>query len=244
MRFAATLIAATMDPFEFCRTLTKRADTTEARQALFRAEMTPAGYRGGVHLGFTVVVTAAVAALAWTGVEHWSWSAAAGLGIGLLASMAVIYFGHRYPMHRRLRGATAAYDLHTRVHHMLFDRDHLEVANLRDLGMVMLPKGMTLAMTVIGFPLLAAPLALWSADAALAFLGLVVLYYLAYELVHLAAHAPDDSIVHRLPGLGFLTAHHRHHHDHTVMHRANFGMVVPVLDYVFGTRQRPPSRPR
>lgn len=225
-----------MDTLEFCRTLTQRADSIDERRDLFRAEMVPPGYGGGRHLAFTAVVTMSVAAAAWVQVGHWGVASLVGIGMAVLASMGVIYFGHRYPMHRSVPGMGPIYDLHTRCHHMLFDGDHLKIRTRADVGMVMLPKIGSLVLSVVVFPLVALPIAWVSADAAWAFLGCVEAYYLLYELVHLASHAPDDSFVHRLPVLGYLTAHHRHHHDWAVMHHKNFSMVIPLLDYVLGTR--------
>lgn len=232
-----------MDTLEFCRELTRRAESIDDRRALFREEMVRPGYSGGRHIAFTVLLTASVAAVAWAQVGHWGAASWLGVGTAILASMGVIYFGHRYPMHRSIAGLSPVYDMHTRCHHMLFDREHLEINTRADAGMVMLPKIWTLALSAVAFPLIALPVAVLSTDAAWAFLGCVQAYYLCYEMVHLAAHAPDDSLVHRLPVLGYLTAHHRHHHDWTVMHRKNFSMVIPVLDYVLGTREAPVDPP-
>ncbi|MEM6991742.1 MAG: sterol desaturase family protein [Myxococcota bacterium] len=226
-----------MDVMTFCRTLTRRADSIEERRALYRSELAPHGYRGGLHIAYTIALGLSLTAGAWSQVQRWTAAAQLGLAGGVLASMCVIYFAHRFPMHHA--SGRAAYDLHTRCHHMLFDRDHLEIRSLADIGMVMLPKFGTLVLCVVVFPLIAAPLTLVSWDATFAFLGCVQLYFLAYELVHLAAHAPDQSRVHRTPGLGFLTRHHRRHHDWRVMHSKNFAMVLPLFDYLFGTAAPP-----
>ncbi len=231
-----------MDTLEFCRTLTQRADSIDERRALFHAELVRPGYGGRRHVAFTTALTATVAVVAWAQVGHWGVVPLIGVGLAVLASMGVIYFGHRYPMHRSVPGMGPLYDLHTRSHHMLFDREQLEIRHHTDVGMVMLPKIWTLALSVVVFPLVALPLVLVSTDAAWAFLGCVEAYYLLYELVHLAAHAPDDSLVHRLPVLGYLTAHHRQHHDWTVMHHKNFSMVIPLFDYLLGTRAAPGQR--
>jgi sterol desaturase/sphingolipid hydroxylase (fatty acid hydroxylase superfamily) len=74
--------------------------------------------------------------------------------------------------------------------------------------------------------------------AALVFASMSWLYYLAYELVHLAAHLRVGGPWDRVPGLGWLLLHHRRHHAWAVMHHGNFGMLDPVWDRVMGTLVR------
>ena len=225
-----------MDVIEFCRTLTRRAPTIEGRRALFRKELRRPGYSGRWHVGLVVAITVSTAAMAFGLVESWGLAELLAIAGAMLVSMTAIYFGHRYPMHRPVRGMSVLYALHTRAHHMMFNDEHAEIRTLDDVDMVMLPPRWALGLCVVVMPLIASPLLLVSLDTALAFVATASLYYLAYELVHLAAHAPDGHRIHRTPLIGWLTRHHRIHHDWRRMHDANFGVVVPLWDLLLGTR--------
>ncbi len=44
---------------------------------------------------------------------------------------------------------------------------------------------------------------------------MVAFYYLSYEWLHLAYHAPPQSVLGRLPGMAYLRHHHLVHHAQT-----------------------------
>ncbi len=225
-----------MDLRSFSQTLTQRAKTIDDRRALFREEVLPSRYSGVAHVAFTTVLTAGLALLALTMIEAWDLTVSMAMAAAVFASMSFIYFAHRYPMHRPLPGAGAIYDLHTRVHHMLFGEGRTEIRVHQDVYMVMLPVWMAAALCVVGFPLVAAPLLWVGTDAALAFLAVVYLYFGGYELVHLATHAPAESRLHRVPVLSALIRHHQEHHAWDKMHKGNFSMIIPLWDWVLGTK--------
>jgi sterol desaturase/sphingolipid hydroxylase (fatty acid hydroxylase superfamily) len=150
--------------------------------------------------------------------------------------MSWIYFGHRFPMHRPVPGLGAIYDLHTRCHHMLFDYGRTEIRKANDAYMVMLPPWLTVALCLVVYPVLASVMLLVSLDAALASVGTYCVYLVAYELVHLAAHAPPEFGLDRVVGLGAMLRHHQRHHAWSEMHKGNFSMLFPVWDWVLGTK--------
>jgi hypothetical protein len=204
------------------------------RQALSRQQRAP-GYSGARHAAWVVMVSLgpAVAALVlaggWGGLEI-----IAALG-GVLVGSAVVYFSHRYPMHRRMRGLELAYDVHTGRHHMMFDAEHTEIASIDDMHMVMLPPGYAAGLCGGVVPVLALPWLAVGLEPALVFAAVCWLYYLAYELVHWASHGRVGGPLDRVPGLGWLLRHHRRHHAWPVMHHGNFSMLMPLWDWVMGT---------
>ncbi|MCA9710744.1 MAG: hypothetical protein KDK70_33190, partial [Myxococcales bacterium] len=210
------------------RDIARLASTVAGRQALYRTMRAP-GHHGGQQLAAVIAVSLVPAVVALASVEHWG---LASLGAALAAvfqGMSIVYFGHRYPMHHVWRGLEIVHEMHTRYHHMMFDEGQTEIASLDDVDMVMFPARHALGLCAVVVPLLALPWLLGlGLDAALAHAGVAWLYYLAYELVHLAAHGPIGGPLDRVPGLGWLLRHHRRHHAWSLMHHGNFSMLIPL----------------
>lgn len=226
-----------------CRDLVREAATVLERRALSR-QRRPAGYRGGRHLAIVIAVSLGPALVALASVSTWGLTVLGAALAGVVMGSTVVYLSHRFPMHRRMRGLELLYDAHTGCHHMVFDENHTEIASIDDLSMVLFPAPFAAGLCGILVPLLAAPwLLLAGFDAALAFAAVAWLYYLAYELVHLAAHLRVGGPWDRTPGLGWLLRHHRRHHAWSLMHHANFGMLDPVWDWAMGTLVVYPPRP-
>ncbi len=228
-----------MDMTEFCRSLASRASTVEGRRALFRREVRSPRYRGAVHLAALLSTCVGCAALALLAVDSWGALEYWAIASELLLSSVVVYFGHRYPMHRPVRGLQWVYDLHTRFHHMVFSASETELDSIDDICMVMFPVRDILGMCVVVVPLLSVPwLLLGGLDPALAFAATGHLFYLSYELIHLAAHGRVGGPLDSVPGLGFLLRHHRRHHAWSVMHQRNFSMIFVGWDWLMGTLDR------
>ena len=103
-----------------------------------------------------------------------------------------------------------------------------------------------LIMLVFFFGLIALPigigvLLLTTPNTALLYVATAVLYYLAYECVHLAVHLPDDHWARRIPGVEARMVYHRLHHDPRYMSQCNFNISFPLADRLYGTARFPPS---
>lgn len=177
-----------------------------------------------------------VAAAWW--VQRWSWRETLAAVGAVLVGCTVVYFGHRFPLHRPMRGMQLLYEMHTRCHHMVFGEGETEIDGIDDLDMVLMPAWAAVGLCLGMAPLLALPWLALGVDAALVYWAGASLYYLAYELVHTASHLRVGGVWDRVPGLGWLLQHHRRHHAWAVMHEGNFGMIVPLWDWVLGTRVR------
>ena len=227
-----------------CRTIAAEAATVPERQALFRHQREP-GHRGAVQLTLVVLAPLLPALVALSRVGRVGLTEALVVVASLWVGTSVVYFGHRYPMHHVWPGLEIVYDMHTRCHHMIFDERHTEIASIDDVDMVMLPWRHAVALCAVLVPLLALPWLVLGWDAALCFAAVSWLYYLAYELVHLAAHLRVGGPLDRMPGLGWLLRHHRRHHHWPLMHHGNFSMLIPLWDLALGTRLPPRGdRPR
>lgn len=220
-----------------CRDLVRDAATVLERQALSRQRRAP-GYRGARHLAIVVAASLGPALVAIACVGTWG---IVELGValaGVLVGSTTVYLSHRFPMHRRMRGLEILYDTHTGCHHMSFDETHTEIASIEDMHMVLIPAPYATALCGLVVPLLALPWLAVGWDATLVFAATAWLYYLAYELVHLAAHLRVGGPWDRVPGLGWMLRHHRRHHAWSVMHHGNFGMLDPAWDWAMGTLVR------
>lgn len=220
-----------------CRELFRGTATVLERQALSRQRREP-GYSGVRHLVSVVTVSLAPAVAALVAAGAWGLGElGAGLGAVLVGS-TVVYVSHRFPMHRRMRGLELLYDAHTECHHMVFDAEHTEIASVDDVCMVLLPSVYAAGVCGVLVPVITVPWVAAGWGPALVFAGISWAYYLAYELVHLAAHLRVGGPWDRVPGLGWLLRHHRRHHAWEVMHHGNFGMLDPVWDWAMGTLAR------
>lgn len=224
-----------------CRDLARLASTVPERQALYR-RMRPSRHRGSRQFVSVMLSPLVPAVIALSLVSHWDSVALVALVGGLLVGTSAVYFGHRYPMHRVLPPLEIAYDHHTRCHHMIFNEGQTEITSIDDVDMIMLPTRHALGLCAVLIPLLTVPWLLLGLDAALVFAAVAWLYYLVYELVHLAAHLRVGGPLDSVPGLGWLLRHHRRHHAWALMHHGNFSMLIPLWDWALGTLL-PPRRP-
>lgn len=225
-----------------CRRIAAQAATVPERQALFRRQRLP-NRRGWVQLSLVVLAPLLPSLAALSQVHGFGLAEVVAVLTGLLVGTSFVYFGHRFPMHHPWPGIGIVYEMHTRCHHMLFDEAHTEIESVDDVDMVMLPWPQAVALCAVLVPLLAAPWLWWLGwDAALVYAAVSWLYYLAYELVHLAAHARVGGPLDHVPGLGWLLRHHRRHHAWPLMHHGNFSMLIPLWDLVLGTRLPPRGR--
>jgi hypothetical protein len=220
-----------------CRDLFRDAATVLERQALSRQRREP-GYSGVRHLVSVVMVSLLPAVAALVAVSAWGLVELGAAMSAVLVGSSVVYLSHRFPMHRRMRGMELLYDTHTGCHHMVFDEHHTEIESIEDMHMVLLPSVYAAGVCGLLVPMISVPWLVAGWDAALVFAGVSWSYYLAYELVHLAAHLRVGGPWDRVPGLGWLVRHHRRHHAWEVMHHRNFGMLDPVWDWAMGTLAR------
>ncbi len=214
-------------------------DKVSSFREQYRREQIPGWYSGRVHLALTSlgsVATITVAALALDDVRPLEW-----LTIPLMFVLAnlVEYFGHRGPMHRPIRGLGLIHKRHALQHHRFFTTDRMGFDSDRDYHAVLFP------LVILGFYLglialpVAALLALaLSVNVGLLALAVSVAYFLNYEWLHFAYHAPADSVLARMPLLKRLRRMHHIHHRPELMTRHNFNITYPIGDWLFGTLYR------
>ena len=221
---------------EQSRPLREAPDGAQDYRVAYRREHVGPRYRGELHLAFTsVVCLAVIAGCLWAleGVRPLEWLT---VPLTFLYANLVEYVGHRGPMHRPLRGLRLVYERHARQHHRFFTDRGMEYDGPRDYKAVLFPP-VLIVFYLLGFALPAGLLLAWFAgdNVALLFVATAVAYFLNYEWLHFAYHAPRDAWVSRLPGMAVLRRLHTRHHDPRLMARANFNITYPIGDWLFGT---------
>lgn len=209
-------------------------------RASFHEQMTPRYYVGELHLAGTVTLSLAVIAgciALLDNVGAWEWLA---LPVALVYANLVEYFGHRYPMHRRMPGLGLIFRRHSAQHHRFFTDADMSFDTSRDFKAVLFPLALIAFYFIgIGLPTFLVVGALFSHNVALLFIATAVAYYLNYELLHFAYHSRPDSWLRAVPGFATLRRLHTRHHDPRLMLDYNFNITYPLGDWLFGTLYRP-----
>jgi hypothetical protein len=222
-----------------CADVSSTPDTVTEYRAAYRAEHVSPSYRGRLHLAFTVFTCLVVVAWCLAGlgtVRPWEWMI---IPLTFLYANLVEYFGHRGPMHHPRPGLKVIYERHTRQHHRFFRDDAMAFEDPRDFKAVLFPS-VLIVFYMAGFALPVGLLIGWllSESVARLFVATAVAYFLNYEILHFAYHAPEDSWIARLPLMDRLRRLHTFHHRPEFMQRFNFNITYPIGDRLFGTLYR------
>lgn len=219
-------------------------EAVERFRATYRAEEVPAGYSGRRHAAITFGgggIALVLCLMQLRDVAPAEWLA---VPLGLLYANLAEYVGHRFPMHRPIPGLGLVYRRHAGQHHRFFTAEAMALETARDLRVVLFPP----LLVVFFFGAFGAPawfLLAWlaSANAAWLFIAVGVAYFLNYEVLHYAYHAPPGSWFARHGLVQRLRALHQAHHDPASMARCNFNITYPIGDWLFGTLARNPRPP-
>jgi sterol desaturase/sphingolipid hydroxylase (fatty acid hydroxylase superfamily) len=150
------------------------------------------------------------------------------------------YLGHRFLLHGGRKRAYPAFRRHVLQHHMFHTDHHMSSTRLTDMRLVFFPAlGMLAFITVLILPHVLVVWPLAGANAARLFVATMLVYFLNYEWMHFAFHTHEGSLILRVPGVRWLRALHRVHHQKSRMGRVNFNIAYPIFDFVFGTLENP-----
>jgi hypothetical protein len=143
------------------------------------------------------------------------------------------YVFHRWILHRPWTSLSRPYEIHAFLHHRVFGGDatyHVQRGDDKDLILFewwQAPLLLAVHAPVIWGVAVATDIAVfWGGMAALA------VYYGLYEYLHWCMHNPTGRRIERTRLFRYLDAQHRLHHR---IWRANFNVVLPVGDLIFGT---------
>lgn len=196
-------------------------------------------YSGWLHFAFTSAVALSVVGYSLAHLERVSWAELSVVPITFVYANLVEYWGHRGPMHRRMRFLQIIFQRHTEEHHRYYTHDAMDALDHRDFGIVLFPP----VMIVFFFGLFSVPIALLlghfvTTNVGYLFLATGMAYFLNYEWFHFAYHMPEGSWLRRLPFMATFRRLHAAHHDPRMMSQFNFNITWPIGDFVFGTYRR------
>jgi hypothetical protein len=205
----------------------------------YRREVSGGRYLGWLHLMFTsgvslVVIVFSISRLDQPSVPEWL-----TMPVVFLYANLVEYLGHRFPMHRPVRGLHLIYFRHTKQHHRFFSDTEMTYDNSSDFQAVLFPPVMILFfLGGFGLPMWLLLFYLATANVAWLALAAAMAYFLNYEWLHFAYHCDPRSRVGRFPGVQRLRRPHRDHHNPSLMMHYNFNITYPLCDWLFGTRYK------
>ena len=208
-------------------------------RANYRAEFISAGYQGYLHLAMTMTLGLGVIALC----IYWLDSPSALEWLTIPATFLYANFaewaGHKYAMHRPVKGLGFVYKRHSLQHHKFFTDTHMEIDSNQDFKAVLFPIAIVGFFVVAFFVPMGFLLAwLFSPNVALLLVATGMAYYLNYELLHLSYHLKEDHWVHHIPGFTRFARLHTTHHDQRIMAHKNFNITYPIMDWLMGTWDR------
>jgi hypothetical protein len=213
--------------------------TASTVRELTRADHIEPGYSPGWHavrsLTLATVIGAAGLYVARTAAAI-DWLFVPGF---FVAANFIEWAFHRGPMHR-VMGPPIFYKNHTLLHHRAFFHDHMQVEDMRELELIMMPWYTMLILFGIASPIALVAGLLRGPAVAGMFFFVAAGYFLLYESMHALYHMPP-ALLRRWhlygPVFRALQAHHRHHHRLGRMAHVNFNVTIPLMDWVMGTRE-------
>lgn len=196
-------------------------------------------YRGELHASavFFIAFLALAGALVYWGLPSASElpTTLGVVGANIVVANFIIYVVHRHLGHHLFGFAKLFYQRHTKEHHRFFSPAAIAWESARDLRVVLFPVPLLVLVIAASGAVAWGVASLSSPVHASAVHCTTVAYYLAYEFVHFCDHLPEGHALTRVPGLRYMRAHHRAHHEPTSMHKMNFSIVFPLADWMFGT---------
>ncbi|MCX2900795.1 sterol desaturase/SRPBCC family protein [Pseudomonas mandelii] len=208
--------------------------TTDTFRSRYRAAVHPR-YNPWLHAAFVLGFGLLAIGGFWSTVSQvrpLEWLA---VPLTLLLFNAGVYLVHRHLGHHKKNFARMFYARHAGDHHSFFTPGHMAYDSARDWRVILFPAWLiVLHTTVITVPLWWL-LAQINTNVAGLFGGCLVLGYLAYEVFHACEHLPPSNRLTRLPWIRQMRRLHELHHRRELMQERNFNIVLPLMDYLFGT---------
>lgn len=224
--------------------VTRNADARAAREIAYQKKFrerfvseTPGWYHGMYHLGFTLFVTLGTFAICLANIESptvWEWLIVAPI---FLFGNWCEWAGHRWVLHRPVKGLRMVYKRHAGVHHQFFTDHDLSYKGQKEWRALLFPPFAPIAFLLAAAPAALILWAVWSANAGLIVMLTMSGYFLMYEGLHTSAHlrGPKWAWLKYVPLINTVRYMHVAHHDLGLMQKRNFNLTFPICDALFGT---------
>ncbi len=211
-------------------------ETVEQARAEYREGQISQHYSGPLHLATRVSVSLLIALLSAMMLEKISPLEWLTIPLTFLFANLCEYLAHRRPMHNKTRFLGPIFTRHTIEHHAFFTHEAATYDTTQDFKAILFPPIMLLVFNGgVALPVGALLYFLISPNVSFLFVLTAILYFLNYELLHLAYHMDPQTWVGRLAFVVRLRRHHIRHHDTSLMSRHNFNITYPICDHLFGT---------
>lgn len=223
---------------------TANQSARDAREIAFQkrfrqrfVEATPSWYRGEYHLGFTLLVTVGTLLFCWSRIEGatvWEWLLIVPI---FLFGNWCEWAGHRFVLHRPVKGLKAVYYRHAGVHHQFFTNHDLSYKGHKEWRALLFPPFAPIAFLLAALPAALVLAAVWSANAGYIVMLTMAGYFLMYEGLHTLSHLTDERhpYLKYIPLVNTVRRMHVVHHDLGFMQTRNFNLTFPICDALFGT---------
>jgi sterol desaturase/sphingolipid hydroxylase (fatty acid hydroxylase superfamily) len=211
-----------------------------AREMLRKARVAaaPRWYSPWLHLASSFGLAGALSVLAsLTARDVTAWELAT-IPVVYLFCNALEWKAHKGLLHRRVPPLGMFYDRHTPVHHRVFVDHDMALRAPGEFGFILMPWYGSVAVFLVTLPLTIGLDFIAGRNVAALFVATSMAYILSYEVLHLAYHLPEDSLIGRLRVIRFLREHHRTHHRPVLSRGWNFNVTLPIWDVLMGTRWR------
>jgi hypothetical protein len=195
----------------------------------------PASYSPALHLalptaiGFGIMI-AAVARLHDVRAVEWI-----APPLTLFGGFGLEWRAHKSILHKRMPGMALLYERHELSHHVIYTDEAMEMRDRRELFLILMPAYAIVLVFLIVVPFALALTTFATENAARLMVATSMLFFLAYEWLHMSYHLPKKSFLGRNRVIRALRELHRRHHDPRLMKKWNFNVNVPVFDWIHGT---------
>lgn len=142
---------------------------------------------------------------------------------------------HKSVLHERQPLLGILYVRHELHHHVIYTYDDMTMRSNREWRLVLMPAYAIVLVFLMMVPIVAALWFFATPNIALIHLATSMVFFLAYEWMHLSYHLPQEHPIGRLSLIRRLRELHRRHHDPKLMKRWNFNVTVPLWDWIHRT---------
>lgn len=214
-----------------------------AFRSKYRREVVGRYYQGSAHLCFVIVLPMALILFAIFSIRSPYPGEWLTIPITFLITNIVEYFGHRKPMHEKIKYMGLMFHRHTHEHHRFFTERWMTCRTPKDYKIVLFPPVMLFFYVgVVAVPIGTLLFLTLSHNVAWMYVATAMFYFMQYEVLHFCYHLDDHSRISKLPIIRALRRHHQLHHTHELMTRYNFNITWPIADTLFGTLHRGPAQ--
>lgn len=207
----------------------------EAFRARYRAEISP-WYNAWLHGGFVLAYGLATLAVLIGQIEHLRLLDWLAVPAGLVVFNVGEYTIHRWWGHHKQKVGGLFYARHTGDHHSFFVETNMTFEQAKDWRVIFFPAWLIVVYSLfVCLPAWLVVSQVFNTDVAALFSATMMLGYLMYEFFHACQHLPRTHWLLKLPWLRETAHLHRLHHRREIMRQANFNLVYPLTDWLFGT---------